>query len=83
MKNTRLLVINEDAKIVGRATADVGPRQPIDVPPSPESGLTLPGGKCEHGVYIPSQYLHLHRAPDCSNCHPYEIVTRKNAAFKA
>lgn len=83
MRDTRTLVSLEDARIVGRATAEVLPHQQIEVPVSGLSGLTAPGGKCDHGVYIPAPYLHTDRAPYCSLCRPYEIIVKEHGTFKA
>lgn len=87
MRNTRLLVSIQDGtqyRIVGRVTEEnVGPRMPIVVPQSPEGGMPAPGGKCEHGVYIPAPYLSTDRAPDCSICRPFEILVRDGVVYKA
>ncbi len=84
MKNSRSLIVFEDAQIVGHAKADVYSRMHVLVP---ASGLTQnilpPGGKCCHGVYIPANFLPGDYAPYCSLCFPYEIVAKKNAIFKA
>lgn len=70
--------------IYGRATAEVGPRLYIEVPPSGATGVVANGGKCEHGVYIPAPFLTTNRAPDCSLCRPYEIGVRENGrVYKA
>ena len=83
MRNSRNLALLDDVRIVGRSIVDVGPRQQLSLPASGESGITQPGGKCEHGVYIPAPYLYTDRAPDCSLCHPYEIAVRENGIYKA
>ena len=83
MKNSRELVLIDDVLIIGRATAEVHSRLPLEVPPSGISGITVSGGKCEHGVYIPATAPRLDHAPYCSLCHPYEIAVRKNGVYKA
>jgi hypothetical protein len=83
MKNSRTLAVIEDGLITGRATAHVNPRQDVTVPASGECEVHKPGGKCEHGVYIPATSSDANRAPNCSICHPYEIVLKKNATFLA
>lgn len=62
---------------VGRATSDVGPHQTVQVIPSPEGHVRLPGTKCEHGGYIPSTHPDPNRAPYCSVCYPYLIKERE------
>ena len=81
MRNTRTLILIQDAQSHGRATAPVVPRQEIEVAASGLSQVNQPGGKCEHGVYIPAAYLHTNIAPYCSICRPYEIIGR--SPFKA
>lgn len=84
MRNSRTLIMIHDVKgdKIGRATAEVHPRQRVEVPPSGLTQLTQPGGKCDHGVYIPSDNFG-DRARDCSICHPYEIIVKENATYKA
>jgi len=84
MKYTRNLIRIDDAQIVGRATAFALPPQNVIVPASNENSNNMPpGGKCFHGVYIPSAFLHTHQAPSCSLCHPYEIIVKEHAVYKA
>lgn len=84
MKNTRTLILIESVKgdKIGRATAEVHPRERVDVPPSGLTQVTQFGGKCAHGVYIPAD-IYGDRARDCSICHPYEIIVKENATYKA
>jgi hypothetical protein len=84
MKYTRTLILKDDAQIVGRATAEVLQRQSVVVPASLENQYVMSaGGKCDHGVYIPAAFLHTDSAPYCSICHPYEIIAKEHAAYKA
>jgi len=75
-RNSRTIALLDDVKIVGRATANVQPRQELSLTASGESQEIRPGGKCEHGVYIPASFLYADRAPDCSICRPYEILAK-------
>jgi len=83
MRNTRNLVLIDDAKDYARAMAEVPPHQNIVIQPSGLSGVTMHGTKCAHGVYIPATSLHTDYAPYCSLCHPYEIAVREGAIYKA
>lgn len=82
MKN-RSIVLLDNARLVGRAiAANVGPRQSISVPSSGEGPSDLPGGKCDHGVYIPAMFLSTERAPNCSVCYPYAIAVAEHGLYK-
>jgi len=85
MKNSRNLILKDDVpqQYTLRSTAIALPVQPVIMPPSGQSSVTANGGKCFHGVYIPSQYLYTGQAPDCSECHPYEVIAKEHASFKA
>jgi hypothetical protein len=83
MKNSRNLVLIEDVKEVGRVLADVQPNINLLVPVSGLSGITAPGTKCEHGMYIPSTSPWPDHAPDCSVCRPYVIEVEKGKIYKA
>lgn len=62
---------NKDVIEVGRATTGVRPHADIVVQPPPESSISIPGAKCEHGVYIPATAVSSDHAPYCSLCYPY------------
>jgi len=84
MKNSRTLVLIQDASIFGRAMIEPKMFQPIEVPPSGEGNVRISGQKCFHGNYIPaSSMFPAGIAPYCSECRPYEIAVKENAEFKA
>lgn len=86
-RNSRTLILRKDVSEnnIVRATANVNPRMDIVVPSSGDSEITMPGGKCDHGVYIPANSILADPdlAPCCSICRPYEIIARKHSSYKA
>jgi hypothetical protein len=85
MRNSRNLVLLENVNNVhvGRALADIKSRLSIVVPASGQSSITVPGGKCIHGVYIAATSPWPNHAEYCSICRPYEILVRKGGIYKA
>ena len=78
MKKRKNIFAFDDLKELGKSVAKVGPNAGIVIQPSTEGVVTIPGTKCEHGVYIPATSTDPNRAPYCSLCHPY-IVELKDA----
>lgn len=60
-----------------RNSAEVGPRSSIKLETDMNNGLIITGGKCEHGVYIPTWHSYEDDSPYCSICHPYSIIAKK------
>jgi hypothetical protein len=84
MRNSRNLVLIEDAKEVGHRLADVPMKMDVVVPPSGLTGIVTSGGKCFHGVYIPvTSPLAENYAEYCSICRPFEIAVRDGGVYKA
>jgi hypothetical protein len=79
MKKRKNIFAFNDVQELGKSTADVGPNTGIIMQPSTEGAVTIPGTKCEHGVYIPATSADPNRALYCSLCHPYEINIKGEA----
>jgi hypothetical protein len=78
------LAVLDDSQIVGRVCIDQPAfAQNIVVPVSGDSGLTYPGTKCEHGVYIPANSPYPTMADYCSVCWPYKLSVKHNAQYLA
>jgi len=60
-----------------RVANSVGPHLEIIMEPSGETDVRVPGRKCEHGTYIPSNSFDPNRAEFCSSCYQVEIHTRE------
>jgi hypothetical protein len=83
VRNTRNLVLVQDAKEIGRVSADVRPHINLEVPVSGLSGIQASGTKCEHGMYIPSTSPYPDHSEYCSVCRPFVVEIEKGKIFKA
>lgn len=82
--NAIKMVVLDDAQIAGRVCIDQPAFvQNIIVPVSGDSGLTVPGTKCEHGVYIPANSPYPTMSDYCSICWPYKLAVKDNAQYLA
>ena len=78
------LAVIDDAQIAGRVClAEPSSTSEIVVPVSGDSGLTVPGTKCNHGVYIPANSPYPTMSDYCSICWPYKLAVKDNAQYLA
>lgn len=74
----------DDSQIAGRVCINQPMfAQHIVVPVSGDSGLTVPGTKCDHGVYIPANSPYPTMSDYCTICWPYKLAVKNNAQYLA
>ena len=79
-KQRRRMILANDAVVVGRQLYKPGALQ-LDVPVSGQSNISVPGGKCRHGVYIPATSTRPDAADTCSICYLYVIRAKAGAPY--